>query len=49
VAPPPSSTATTLVPNITAGSAYGTIASAGSPTTFQRISREIQLAVKFTF
>jgi hypothetical protein len=49
VAPPPSSTATTLVPNITPGSAYGTIASAGSPTTFQRISREIQLAVKFTF
>jgi outer membrane receptor protein involved in Fe transport len=49
VAPPPSSTATTLVPNITAGSGYGTIASAGSPTTFQRISREIQLAVKFTF
>jgi Carboxypeptidase regulatory-like domain/TonB dependent receptor len=49
VAPPPSSTATTLEPNITAGSAYGTIASAGSPTTFQRISREIQLAVKFTF
>ena len=49
VAPLPSSTATTLVPNITAGSAYGTIASAGSPTTFQRISREIQLAVKFTF
>ena len=49
VAPPPSSTATTLVPNITAGSAYGTISSAGSPTTFQRISREIQVAVKFTF
>jgi hypothetical protein len=48
-APQPSSTATELVPNITAGSAYGTIASAGSPTTFQRISREIQLAVKFTF
>jgi len=49
VAPPPSSTATELVPNIAPGSAYGTIASAGSPTTFQRISREIQLAVKFTF
>jgi hypothetical protein len=49
VAPPPSSTATTLVPNITHGSVYGTIASAGSPATFQRISREIQLAVKFTF
>jgi outer membrane receptor protein involved in Fe transport len=48
-APTPLATSTTLVPNITAGSAYGTIASAGSPTTFQRISREIQLAVKFTF
>jgi Carboxypeptidase regulatory-like domain/TonB dependent receptor len=49
VAPAPAATSTTLVPNITAGSAYGTIASAGSPTTFQRISREIQLAAKFTF
>ena len=49
VAPGPAASSTTLVPNITAGSAYGTIASAGSPTTFQRISREIQLAVKFTF
>jgi hypothetical protein len=48
-APTPAATSTTLVPNITAGSAYGTIASAGSPTTFQRISREIQLAAKFTF
>jgi hypothetical protein len=48
-APTPAATSTTLVPNITAGSAYGTISSAGSPTTFQRISREIQLAVKFTF
>jgi hypothetical protein len=48
-APTPAATSTTLVPNITAGSAYGTIASAGSPTTFQRISREIQLAMKFTF
>jgi Carboxypeptidase regulatory-like domain/TonB dependent receptor len=48
-APTPSATSTTLVPNITAGSAYGTISSAGSPTTFQRISREVQLAVKFTF
>ena len=48
-APGPAATSTTLVPNITAGSAYGTIASAGSPTTFQRISREIQLAAKFTF
>ena len=49
VAPLPSATATTLVPNIAPGSAYGTISSAGSPTTFQRISREIQLAAKFTF
>ena len=48
-APPPSATATTLVPSIAPGSAYGTISSAGSPTTFQRISREIQLAAKFTF
>jgi hypothetical protein len=48
-APGPAATSTTLVPNIAAGSAYGTIASAGSPTTFQRISREIQLAAKFTF
>jgi hypothetical protein len=48
-APSPAATSTTLVPNITDGSAYGTIASAGSPTTFQRISREIQLAAKFTF
>jgi hypothetical protein len=49
VAPTPAATSTTLVPNITTGSPYGTIASAGSPTTFQRISREIQLAAKFTF
>ena len=49
VAPAPAATSTTLLPNITAGSAYGTVASAGSPTTFQRISREIQLAAKFTF
>lgn len=49
VAPQPAAGSTTLVPNITAGSAYGTISSAGSPTTFQRISREIQLAAKFTF
>lgn len=49
VAPGPAATSTTLVPNITSGAAYGTIASAGSPTTFQRISREIQLAAKFTF
>jgi hypothetical protein len=49
VAPGPAAGSTTLLPNITAGAAYGTIASAGSPTTFQRISREIQLAAKFTF
>jgi hypothetical protein len=49
VAPSPAATSTTLVPNITAGSPYGTIASAGAPTTFQRISREIQVGVKFTF
>jgi hypothetical protein len=49
VAPQPAATSTSLMPNITAGSPYGTISSAGSPTTFQRISREIQLAVKFTF
>jgi hypothetical protein len=49
VAPTPAAASTTLVPNITSGSAYGTISSAGSPTTFQRISREIQLAAKFTF
>lgn len=48
-APGPSATSTTLVPNLVAGSPYGTISSAGSPTTFQRISREIQLAAKFTF
>jgi hypothetical protein len=49
VAPLPAAGSTTLSPNITPGSAFGTIASAGSPTTFQRISREIQLAAKFTF
>ncbi len=49
VAPGPATGSTSLLPNITAGAAYGTIASAGSPTTFQRISREIQLAAKFTF
>lgn len=49
VAPQPASTATTLVPNLTPGSPYGTISSAGSPATFQRISREIQLAAKITF
>ena len=37
-------------PNATTGSAsFGTITSAGSPLTLQRISREIQLAVKITF
>jgi hypothetical protein len=49
VAPSPTATSTTLTPDITPGSPYGTISSAGSPTTFQRISREIQLAAKFTF
>jgi Carboxypeptidase regulatory-like domain len=48
-APTPAASSATLVPNITAGSAYGTISSAGSPTTFQRISREIQLAAKVSF
>ncbi len=37
-------------PSATAGSpSIGTISSAGSPTTLQRISREIQLAAKITF
>ncbi|MFY9647811.1 MAG: TonB-dependent receptor [Terriglobales bacterium] len=37
-------------PGSVAGTAAaGTISSAGSPTTFQRISREIQVAAKFTF
>ena len=49
IAPGPAATATTLEPSIIPGSPYGTISSAGSPTTFQRISREIQLAAKFTF
>jgi carboxypeptidase family protein len=48
-APSPAPTATTLLPNIASSPAFGTISSAGSPTTFQRISREIQVAVKFTF
>ena len=48
-APMPAAGSTALMPNITAGSAYGTISSAGSPQTFQRISREIQLAAKITF
>ena len=49
VAPTPVAGSTQLVPNITPGSAYGTISSAGSPTSFQRISREIQLAAKINF
>jgi hypothetical protein len=49
VAPTPAAGSTLLVPNITPGSAYGTISSAGSPTSFQRISREIQLAAKINF
>jgi len=49
VAPTPAAGSATLVPNITPGSAYGTISSAGSPTSFQRISREIQLAAKINF
>jgi hypothetical protein len=48
-APGPAAGSTELLPGLTSTSAYGTIASAGSPTTFQRISREIQVAVKFTF
>lgn len=49
VGPTPAATSTTLLSNVMGGSAHGTISSAGSPTTSQRISREIQLAVKFTF
>lgn len=49
VAPTPVAGSTQLVPNITPGAAYGTISSAGSPTSFQRISREIQLAAKINF
>jgi hypothetical protein len=49
VAPAPAAGSTTLAPNITPGSAYGIISSAGSPTSFQRISREIQLAAKINF
>ena len=33
-------------PNATVGPGFGTISSAGSPTTLQRISREIQIAQK---
>ena len=36
-------------PNSTVGTGFGTISAAGSPTTLQRISREIQLAAKITF
>jgi len=35
--------------NTVGASNFGTISSAGSPNTLQRISREIQLAAKFTF
>ncbi len=36
-------------PNATVGPGFGTISSAGSPTTLQRTSREIQLAAKISF
>jgi hypothetical protein len=37
-------------PNTTIGVATtGVISSAGSPSSFQRIQRQIQLAAKFTF
>jgi hypothetical protein len=36
-------------PNATVGGGFGTITSAGSPVTLQRISREIQLAAKYSF
>lgn len=37
-------------PSATAGTTtFGTISSAGSPNTLQRVSRQIQLAAKFTF
>jgi hypothetical protein len=36
-------------PNTTVGPGFGTISSAGSPTTLQRVSREIQLATKIVF
>jgi hypothetical protein len=49
VAPTPATGSTVLVANLAASPAFGTISSAGSPTTFQRISREIQVAGKFTF
>jgi hypothetical protein len=36
-------------PNSTVGPGFGTISSAGSPTTLQRTSREVQLAAKVSF
>lgn len=36
-------------PTATVGPGFGTISSAGSPNTLQRISREIQLAAKVIF
>lgn len=36
-------------PNATVGPGFGTISSAGSPTTFQRVPRQIQLAAKLSF
>jgi hypothetical protein len=48
-APTPVAGSTVLVPNITHGSAYGTVASAASEQTFQRTERQIQLAAKITF
>jgi hypothetical protein len=36
-------------PNATVGPGFGTISSAGAPTTLQRVSREIQLAAKISF
>jgi hypothetical protein len=36
-------------PNATVGPGFGTISSAGSPNTLQRVSREIQLAAKVSF
>jgi len=36
-------------PNATVGNGFGVVSSAGSPTTLQRTSREIQLAAKVTF
>jgi hypothetical protein len=36
-------------PNATVGPGFGSISSAGSPNTLQRVSREIQLAAKIVF